>query len=96
MYDFNDLKSYIFLCENCRKLRDFVFNYINVYNELNDFIKNGTVAAGIYQNHFEQAKKAMKVMCKYLIENVIENSEIYVDLFCLLSQQNICIDLFAP
>ena len=51
---------------------------VDVYNELNDFIKNGTVAAGIYQNHFEQAKKAMKVMCKYLIENVIENSEIYV------------------
>ncbi len=51
---------------------------VDVYNELNDFIKNGTVAASIYQNHFEQAKKAMEVMCKYLIENVIENSEIYV------------------
>lgn len=51
---------------------------VDVYNELNDFIKNGTVAASIYKNHFEPAKRAMEVMCKYLIENVIENSGIYV------------------
>lgn len=41
----------------------------DVYGELSEYLKNGTVTATIYQNLFRQAKNAMEAMCFYLLEN---------------------------
>lgn len=58
------------MCRAFAKCGGYTVVASDTYSELNEYIKNGTVAATIYQNPSAQAERAFEVLCRHLCEGI--------------------------